>query len=201
MAVETQRARPPREDVRRALLVAAHREFEERGFHAASVESIAARAGFTKGAVYGNFDGKFGLFLAVIDQESTSRGLFLSGHGGPDDTPDDALRRTAAALVQMTSRALAPTMVLSEVRAHAARTPELAQRYAASRTAQVRALTQQLASEVERLGMRLLVPADEAMYAVLALANGLALEQVGIPEPVLSVDTVHRMLRALMEPR
>lgn len=194
------RTRPPRAEVRAALVRAAYAEFNERGFHAASVEAIASRAGFTKGAVYGNFDGKFGLFLAMLDEESTSRGAFLSGLGGPGDSADEALHKVAEALVTMTTHAVMPTMVLSEVRAHAAREPELAARFAASRTDLVRALTGVLEAEAERIGMRLLVPPGDAMYAVLAIANGLALEQVGIPDPVVAADTVHRLLRALMEP-
>lgn len=42
--------------------------FAEDGYHAASLERIAREAGFTKGAIYSNFDGKPALFLAVMDQ-------------------------------------------------------------------------------------------------------------------------------------
>jgi AcrR family transcriptional regulator len=52
---------------RRALLEAAAAVFAEDGYHAASLEGIAARAGFSKGAVYSNFEGKAELFLAVMD--------------------------------------------------------------------------------------------------------------------------------------
>ena len=45
------RARPQRTEVREALLDAALEEFAQVGYGAASVESIARRAGLTKGAV------------------------------------------------------------------------------------------------------------------------------------------------------
>jgi AcrR family transcriptional regulator len=49
----------------RAELIAAAREvFLARGFHAATLEEIAERAGYTKGAVYSNFAGKDDLFRA-----------------------------------------------------------------------------------------------------------------------------------------
>lgn len=51
-----------------ALLDAAQTVFAQRGFHAASVAEIARAAGYTKGAVYANFTGKTGLFLAVLDR-------------------------------------------------------------------------------------------------------------------------------------
>lgn len=48
------------------LLVAAEAEFDRHGYHAVAVEAIAERAGFTRGAVYGNFPaGKPDLFLQV----------------------------------------------------------------------------------------------------------------------------------------
>jgi AcrR family transcriptional regulator len=194
------RARPPREDVRAAILAAAAAEFEEQGFHPATVERIAARAGFTKGAVYSNFDGKFALFLALLDAESSSRGALLSGLGDPGDSPDDAVRRVAGAMVHLMTHAKLPTMVLAEVRAYASRSPELAARFAASRTRIIEDITRQVVGATERLGLRLLVPAEEATYAIVALLNGIPLEQVGIEEPVVSTETLYRLLRALMEP-
>jgi AcrR family transcriptional regulator len=186
--------------VRAAIVAAADDEFREHGFHAATVERIAARAGFTKGAVYSNFDGKFGLFLALQDVESSSRGALLSGLGGPGDSPDTAVRRVAAAMVQLMTQAMLPTMLLAEVRAYASRSPELAARFAASRTRAVQAISAQVEAAADRIGMRLLVPAGEATYAILALLNGIPLEQVGIEEPVVGVETLYRLLRSLMEP-
>src|SRR5690625_6378950 len=43
---------------REALIFAARGVFAEDGYHAASLERIARVAGFSKGAVYSNFDGK-----------------------------------------------------------------------------------------------------------------------------------------------
>ena len=51
---------------RAALLDAAARMFVERGFHGASVEVIAAEAGFTRGAFYSNFSTKEGLFAELL---------------------------------------------------------------------------------------------------------------------------------------
>ncbi|MFA9444833.1 TetR/AcrR family transcriptional regulator [Egicoccus sp. AB-alg6-2] len=60
---EEQRAR-----TREELLDAAARVFAERGYHAASVDLVADAAGYTKGAVYSNFDSKEDLFLALLDR-------------------------------------------------------------------------------------------------------------------------------------
>ncbi len=52
--------RPPQ------ILDAALDVFAEKGFHAATMEEIAARAGITKGTIYLYFEGKEELFLAMV---------------------------------------------------------------------------------------------------------------------------------------
>lgn len=51
---------------RRALLAAAGEIFVERGFAGTSVEAIAERAGYTRGAFYSNFASKEELFAEVL---------------------------------------------------------------------------------------------------------------------------------------
>jgi AcrR family transcriptional regulator len=45
----------------------AHELFAERGFEAVSSEELVARAEVTRGALYHHYDGKQGLFTAVVD--------------------------------------------------------------------------------------------------------------------------------------
>jgi AcrR family transcriptional regulator len=56
-----------REMTRRHLLEAAALVFADKGFHGATLDEVAAAAGFTKGAVYSNFKSKDDLFLALLD--------------------------------------------------------------------------------------------------------------------------------------
>jgi AcrR family transcriptional regulator len=55
-----------RSRTRKKLIDAAAAVIGEKGFDRASLEEIAARAGMTRGAVYGNFKDKDELFLALI---------------------------------------------------------------------------------------------------------------------------------------
>src|ERR1700712_5679119 len=55
------------EHTRSCLLEAAGRVFARRGLSQASVDEVAADAGFTKGAVYANFGSKEELFLEMLD--------------------------------------------------------------------------------------------------------------------------------------
>src|SRR5580658_3717493 len=61
------RTRPTRDDTREKLFEAAAEVFEERGIGAASIETIAAAAGFTRGAFYSNFDSKDDLIVAMLE--------------------------------------------------------------------------------------------------------------------------------------
>ncbi|WP_353987384.1 TetR/AcrR family transcriptional regulator [Ruicaihuangia caeni] len=55
------------QETREALVMAALDAFTRVGYHAASLDTIAAEAGFSKGAVYSNFANKAQLFLATMD--------------------------------------------------------------------------------------------------------------------------------------
>jgi AcrR family transcriptional regulator len=57
-----------REQTRQELLSAAEACFVSQGFHASSVDQVAERAGYTKGAVYSNFASKEDLFFAVYER-------------------------------------------------------------------------------------------------------------------------------------
>src|ERR1700683_3662645 len=51
---------------RRKLLAAAKRIFAQDGFEGARLEDIAARAGYTRGAFYANFESKEDIFFALL---------------------------------------------------------------------------------------------------------------------------------------
>ena len=74
------RTRPTRDDTCEKLFEAAARVFEEQGIGGASIEAIAAAAGFTRGAFYSNFKSKDELIIAMIEDhvgQSIQRNLDL----------------------------------------------------------------------------------------------------------------------------
>lgn len=64
---------PRRRETRARLIDAAILVFGEEGLQGASVESICARAGFTRGAFYSNFSSKEQLFLATLTRQYEQR--------------------------------------------------------------------------------------------------------------------------------
>jgi AcrR family transcriptional regulator len=55
-------------ETRARLLDAAARVYARRGFGGATLDEVAAEAGFTKGAVYGHFGSKENLLLALMEE-------------------------------------------------------------------------------------------------------------------------------------
>ena len=187
--------RPERADVRERVLAAGRAVFAEVGYQKATLDAIAGRAGFSKGAVYSNFAGKDDLFLTLLQHEDAEMRDTLAL--APDDgSLDDDLRLLAATVLDWARDGRAQ-LVFAEFRAHAAHVPALARRTADVRAALVESTAEQLAAVVEARGGRLKVPASDAAVLLLALVNGLALEHVGRSE-VVSVDSLVALMSGLV---
>jgi len=63
---------------RSRVITAAGEVFAERGFHAASLEDVADRAGYSIGAVYSNFRSKDDLFLSLMTERLRAFDLELA---------------------------------------------------------------------------------------------------------------------------
>jgi AcrR family transcriptional regulator len=96
------RTRPTRDDTKERLFEAAARVFEERGIGAASIETIAAAAGFTRGAFYSNFASKDDLIAAMLEdhvERSIAHHRELLAH---HRTPADSFFRAVNELRKLT---------------------------------------------------------------------------------------------------
>jgi AcrR family transcriptional regulator len=74
------RTRPTRDDTRDKLFEAAARVFEEQGIGGARIETLAAAAGFSRGAFYSNFKSKDELIIAMLEdhlEQTVRRNLDL----------------------------------------------------------------------------------------------------------------------------
>ena len=190
--------RPERADVRSRILEAGRSVFAEVGYQKATLDEIAGRAGFSKGAVYSNFAGKDDLFLSLLEDEAAGMQATLalavsSGSG----TLDDHLWLLGAAVVAWARDGRAQ-LVFAEFRAHAAHEPTLARRTAEVRATLVATTAARLEAVVAAGGGRLLVDAEDAATLLLAVVNGLALEQVGRRGPIVAVESVTTLLAGLV---
>ena len=131
------RTRPTRDDTCDKLFEAAARVFEEQGIGGASIEAIAAAAGFSRGAFYSNFKSKEELIIAMLEdhvEQSIRRSLdLLARHKNPADFIE-ALRTMDRSRQDPLGRSplLHMEMILFVARAEQRR-PDLAKRLRARR--------------------------------------------------------------------
>jgi len=131
------RTRPTRDDTCEKLFEAAATVFEEQGIGGASIEAIAAAAGFSRGAFYSNFKSKDELIIAMLEdhvEQSIRRNLdLLAKHASLDDFLE-ALRTMDRSHHDPLGRSplLHMEMILFVARAEQRR-PELAKRLRARR--------------------------------------------------------------------
>jgi AcrR family transcriptional regulator len=172
-----------KQDTRDRLLDAARRVFLRAGFHAATVEMVAAEAGFTKGAIYSGFASKADLFLALYEKRVVQRTAELAQRLATVAGQDIAVEASRA-WAETLRRDRAWHLVLIEFWVFAARDRSIRSRFARLH-AQLRAA---LARDVvrARAAAGRALPADPELVARahMALGNGFALEGFLEPEAV-----------------
>ncbi len=169
---------------RERLLDAALDEVRARGYDGASLQSIARRAGLTKGAIYWSFRDKHDLFRALVESrlDGPARALMRITETAPrEGTTGDVVSKGVAHLVRER-----PELVLlaHEQWALAVRDPATRPAYVARQTLLRDALAAALEARHETTGVPLTYPAEQLATAVLALANGLAAEALVDPDAV-----------------
>ena len=86
---------------RQALLTAAGQVFVERGFAGASVEAIAERAGYTRGAFYSNFASKEELFAELLQSTVYAAYRAMEEQQLASDAPLPTARESAKDLARI----------------------------------------------------------------------------------------------------
>ena len=176
------RTRPTRDDTREKLFEAAARVFEEHGIGGASIEAIAAAAGFTRGAFYSNFKSKDELIIAMLAdhvEQTVRRNLdLLARHENLADFVE-ALRTMDRGQHDPLGRSplLHMEMILFVARAEKRR-PELAKRLRARR----RLIADIIETAAKNSGKNPPVSPTWAAAVLLALEDGFRLHRLIDPE-------------------
>ena len=181
------------EKTRQDLLNAAEKCFVTRGFHATSVDEVAERAGYTKGAVYSNFGSKEDLFFGVY-QRRVDHALTDVVPGLREVGAERAFDWLATGTIQRRDSDDGWLAVFIEFWAHVLRHPELRARFAESHSRFLEPLTdgvRQLAAERGRSLPSDVTPLQVAL-AWNAMEVGLGLERLTQPQDV-DVGLARRM--------
>jgi AcrR family transcriptional regulator len=176
-----------KEDTRRRLLEAARAVFLREGFHGATVEMVAAEAGFTKGAVYSTFASKSDLFLALYEARVKERAAGMEG------TPRDATRTWSAILRRDRDWHLA----LIEFWAFAARNPEIRKRFERLHADMRSAIVRTIARGLEERGLPVPTDLEPITRAQMALGNGFVLE--AFLDPRLAAGSAYESAAAALD--
>ena len=176
------RTRPTRDDTREKLFEAAARVFEEQGIGSASIEAVAAAAGFTRGAFYSNFKSKDELIIAMLEdhvEQSIARIRdLLDRHKNLADFIE-ALKTMGRSQQDPLGRSplLHMEMILFVARAEKRR-PELAKRLRARR----KLVTDIIETTARNSGRTTILNPAWAGALVLALEDGFRLHRLIDPE-------------------
>ena len=169
---------------RRGLLDAGYAVFVERGFERATIEEIAARAGFTRGAFYWNFNSKTELLLEVIRDRVAQRGEESDGIAASASGPDDfnEVQRTRSRRRSRERRDWAIFML--DFWLLASRDQELRNAAATLKAEQRRRMARQLTDLADRGDVTLPAPVEKIASWMMALQDGLALQELLDPASI-----------------
>ncbi len=197
MAADRLTREAKRQQTRADLLEAATRVFAENGFAATTLDQIAAEAGYTKGAIYSNFQSKEELILEVWEArfESTRdvsaefSGLLF---GGAFDEARDLLDNRAD-----DSGGGGLNLLLLEVWVHAIRNPNFRERFAAQMRSHRERTTESVLELYEHSERG--APKRSADLAKIAQACEIGLDMLMAIEPGTSAGLYVDCLAALLD--
>ena len=164
-----------RNHTRELLLDAAEEVFASRGFDAASLDDIAATAGYTRGAIYKHFSNKEDLFLGVtkrLNERVLAGFLDLLDPGTPADEMDLGLmaKRWRELMGNRDSRAYALGIEFS---LYVLRNPHVRARVAEQRQALAQMIADFMTEQGKRIGVTFRIPTYTLARITLAAGDGL----------------------------
>lgn len=189
-----------------------------RGFLAATVEEIAATAGYTRGAVYKHFGGKEGLWQAIVDarieslllglrnalDQVTSRAELLAAFSPTDVVSAGNVSTDVVSAGDVSTDVVSAgdaarwTVVSAEFLAAIATHPTHAAALAASQRHLDEEVAGLLAPHCRRLGIQPAVPLPQLVVAWGAMGGGLAL--LNVVDPTTDVPAIAAGVLAVLLP-
>lgn len=176
---------------RSALVYSARQHFAEHGYAGASLEKIAADAGFTRGAVYANFKDRAELFLAVLDDRVREQINELEAVGTDLAALSAWRRRNARA-----QRGL--SLAVLEFRIAALRDEQSRKQLRIRDRALRHAFAALITRAADDLGIALPLPGEQVAAALLALGDGITQQHRVDPDGV-DPATFEAVLAILMK--
>lgn len=182
-------------ETRARLLEAAREEFLATGYRGATLDAIAARAGFTKGALYWHFPNKQALFLALVADSIAANfariEALLARHG---DDPD-ALRAAVGDYVDAIDESESLPIFGVELEIEARGDPSFRSQHRNLIDQHEATIAKFLDHYFQATGTRPPMPLDQLTATLIALFKGFALSRHNRSDmPVGSASAVRLLL-------
>ena len=172
-----------RELTRKRLLDAAERLFARHGFDATSVDDVAEAAGFSKGALYYNFESKDELLEALVERNIADLVTSLESALEGAHTIEEKLAAAQQLLTEQERHQHGGQLEL-EVFVQAVRDPKLRRMVRKAYGRMVKAIASLIDEQFSQAGVRPPMPADQLAIAIVAGSLGHGLMQALDPDAV-----------------
>lgn len=163
---------------RAAIVDSATRVFAEKGLHRASIDDIAAGAGFTKGAFYANFTSKEELFLVMLDVHFAERLEAIQAVLSTDADIETQAEQVGIEFVAALRGDSDWCRLFLEFSSHAARHEEFKRELVARTDALRASVAEDLARRAAEAGLVPTIEPDVIARMTFAMAHGVAIEQL-----------------------
>ena len=172
-----------RQQTRDYLLRAAAQVFAERGFHEATLDEVAAAAGYTKGAVYSNFKNKEDLFLALVEDAYASDMAAIKETLEASDVPPEARLGDFVQMMQGEIERVPNLGALYlEFHLYALRNPGALERLNELERADVRAIADIIESGRTQREIEIDEPPERTARIIVALFRGISMMRTSDPD-------------------
>ncbi len=166
------------------MLEAAEAAFRRDGYHGASLERIAAEAGFTTGAIYSTFESKAGVMMALVAERAERRRAVWSEVFAATATAEDFVAEVSRQAAREGAAERDWWAAVIEFMTVIARDGELRARYAEIHEESLSALAASIGTWMQRLGEGMTISPERLAIVVNALGRGLGVEALVAPDAV-----------------
>jgi AcrR family transcriptional regulator len=190
-----------RELTQQRLLDAAQKVFAKKGFDGASVEDIAAAAGYTRGAFYSNFAGKNDLFIEMLRRDhDRANAEFLALRD--DNLPVDHIQERVRDIYSKLYRDNECFMSWTEARLLSARDPKFRAKLNALMLEKRAKIAEFIDYFHKRVGIKPPVPPAIMAMGFMSLVEGVKLFAISSPgemTPEVAETTLAMFIESVMQ--
>lgn len=187
-----------KQETRRHLLEAGAHIFAQFGFYGASVDKIAAKAGYTKGGFYAHFDSKESLFLTLFEQQLHAEVTSMKAHAEEPLTLESFISFLVHGFESDLEESRTWDMLKMKFILYAMRETSIREPFAAMILRMVGSLTDDIKTLLPTDGQADLTP-EQLVWAIVSLESGMAVYRYILGDG-LPASVFEQSVRALTKP-